>query len=82
MRSLRHHVKVIIGGAVSRGDIISPMITAELVDRLQTCSPLIHDLHIVVVTIGSNGKSYLYLITNLQVISLMTDLPLYRDTGR
>ena len=45
----------------------APLITAQLVDRLQTCRTLIRNLHEVVVAVGGNNQRYLHLLTYLRL---------------
>lgn len=45
----------------------APLITAQLVNRLQTCRTLIRNLHKVVVTVGGDDERYLHLLAYLRL---------------
>lgn len=45
----------------------APLITALLVDRLQTCRTLIRNLHKVVVAVGGDDERYLHLLAYLRL---------------
>ena len=40
----------------------APLITAQLVNRLQACRTLIRNLHKVVVAVGGDDERYLHLL--------------------
>lgn len=45
----------------------APLITAQLVNRLQACRTLIRNLHKVVVAVGGDDERYLHLLAYLRI---------------
>ena len=79
MLTLCHLVEVVISGVILWSNVVSPMITTQLTNRLKAGSTLINYLYKVVITVSNDRQTDTHLVTNFKVLTSLQQYAINQD---